>query len=218
MDLLIGNETVRPSRIFCIGRNYVDHAKELKNEVPTSPVVFMKPATSLVPEGEAIPVPSHGEEFHFEAELVVLIGKEGRAVTLEQAPGFIKALSLGLDLTLRDVQSRLKGKGLPWECAKAFDGSAPLGAFKPIGPSMPLEEITFTCHVNDELRQSGNTNTMIFPIKTLVVELSRVWKLLPGDLIYTGTPSGVGPLNRGDRITVASPVIGSFSWTVASAT
>ena len=128
--------------------------------------------------------------------------------------GFISALSLGLDLTLRDVQKVQKQKGLPWEVAKSFDQSAPIGRFSPYDDSLDLENIPFSCHVNGDLRQQGNTGDMIFPITEQILQLGRIWKLLPGDLLYTGTPSGVGPLTHGDTITVESPLLGRFSWNI----
>ena len=206
--------TYIPRRLFCIGRNYVAHAEELGNLVPESPVVFMKPPTCLVPRGAPISLPGHGDDLHFETELVILIGTEGRANSVEEALAFVEGLSLGLDLTLRDVQSALKAKGLPWEKAKAFDGSAPLGSFIPFDDSINLADISFTCDVNGQRRQNGHTANMIFSIPTLIMELSAIWSLKPGDLIFTGTPEGVGPLRAGDTITIANSRIGSFSWEV----
>jgi 2-keto-4-pentenoate hydratase/2-oxohepta-3-ene-1,7-dioic acid hydratase in catechol pathway len=204
-----------PRRVFCIGRNYRAHAEELNNAIPDSPVVFIKPTTSLVPNNSVITIPAHGKELHYEAELVVLIGQEGRPKTPGDTRRFIEGFSLGLDLTLRDVQSDLKKKGLPWEKAKGFDGSAPLGTFVSYKPQIDLDNISFTCDVNGEERQRGNTGNMLFDIPALLLELSRIWVLKPGDLIFTGTPEGVGPLYPGDSITVTSELAGPFTWTVA---
>ena len=203
-------------RVFCIGRNYAGHARELANPPPRSPVVFIKPASALLAAGEPIPFPRHGRELHHEAELVVRIGRAGRVHGPDQAAAFIDAFTLGLDLTLRDVQQRLKQQGLPWELAKAFDASAPVGAFTDWDASLDLQNIEFQCRVNGELRQSGNTADMLFPVARLLVELSRVWTLQPGDLLYTGTPAGVGPLRVGDSIELASAATGRFDWTVAA--
>jgi 2-keto-4-pentenoate hydratase/2-oxohepta-3-ene-1,7-dioic acid hydratase in catechol pathway len=201
-------------RVFCIGRNYVEHAQELSNVIPSKPVIFIKPASCLVGPGEKIHFPKHGKELHHEVEIVVKVGREGRPGTEEEALSFISAITIGLDLTLRDVQEDLKKKGLPWEIAKAFEQSAPLGDFIPYDQSLDLSNISFGCNVNGIQRQRGNTGEMIFSIPRLLVELSKIWTLLPGDLIYTGTPSGVGPLKIGDIIEAESDQIGSFSWSI----
>jgi 2-keto-4-pentenoate hydratase/2-oxohepta-3-ene-1,7-dioic acid hydratase in catechol pathway len=202
------------ARVFCIGRNYVEHVRELSNVVPEKPVVFIKPTSCLVVPGEEIHFPKHGNELHHEVEIVVKVGREGRAQTEEEAFSFIDALTVGLDLTLRDVQGELKKKGLPWEIAKAFEQSAPIGDFIPCDRSLDLKNISFGCKVNGVERQRGNTGKMIFSIQRLLVEVSRIWVLRPGDLVYTGTPSGVGPLKIGDTIEIYSDLIGSFSWSV----
>jgi 2-keto-4-pentenoate hydratase/2-oxohepta-3-ene-1,7-dioic acid hydratase in catechol pathway len=204
----------QPSRIFCIGRNYTEHAQELKNEVPSQPVIFMKPASAIVPPGQPIVLPKHGKLLHQEAEVVVKIGYPGRATTPLNARSMISSLSLGLDLTLRDVQNELKAKGLPWEMAKAFDGSAPLGYFSPLTSKIDLANIEFSCDVNGQIRQVGNTSQMLFSIEQLIMGISTVWKLHPGDIIFTGTPAGVGPIELGDVVTVKSPLLGRFSWKV----
>jgi len=208
------NNNSNVARIFCIGRNYVEHVRELSNMVPTKPVVFIKPATCLVQPGEQIHFPKHGKELHHEVEIVVKVGKEGTVRTEEEAPSFISAITIGLDLTLRDVQEELKKKGLPWEIAKAFDQSAPLGDFIPYDQSLDLKNISFGCRVNGIERQRGNSGKMIFSIERLLLELSQIWLFYPGDLIYTGTPSGVGPLQIGDTIEIEGEKIGSFSWSI----
>jgi len=203
-----------PRRVFCIGRNYRAHAEELNNAIPDSPVVFIKPTSSLIPKNSIIPMPSHGQDLHYEAELVILVGQEGRPQNLDDTRRFIEGFSIGLDLTLRDVQSGLKKKGLPWEKAKGFDGSAPLGTFTSYNPEIDLADISFTCEVNGEIRQQGNTGNMLFSIPILLMELSKIWVLKPGDLIFTGTPEGVGPLHSGDSISVSCDLVGTYSWTV----
>ena len=202
------------SRIFCIGRNYVEHARELNNPVPEAPVVFMKPPTCLVKPGEPVHFPSHGRDLHHEAELVVRIGREGRARTGQEACSFVQGLAVGLDLTLRDVQTELKRKGMPWERAKAFDQSAPMGEVVPWDGSFDLDRVRFTCTVNNTVRQTGNSGDMIFNVDSIILALSSVWTLKPGDLIFTGTPAGVGPLAVGDTITVESPQLGTYSWDI----
>ena len=192
-------------RIFCIGRNYAAHAAELGNETPGEPVVFMKPPTAIVPPGERLVLPAHRGSVHHEAELVLLIGRDGA-----QGVADIAGITLGLDLTLRDEQMQLKAKGLPWELAKAFDGSAPLGEFT----AMPedLSSLEFECRVNGERRQHGHIGNMLFPPVRLLEFLASRFRLLRGDLVFTGTPAGVGPLSAGDRIEIGSPAIGDFYW------
>jgi 2-keto-4-pentenoate hydratase/2-oxohepta-3-ene-1,7-dioic acid hydratase in catechol pathway len=210
----IKKNNLKVPRVFCIGRNYVEHVRELSNIVPTKPVVFIKPASCLVGPGEKIHFPKHGAELHHEVEIVVKVGREGRVTTEEEALSFVSSITVGLDLTLRDVQKELKQKGLPWEAAKAFEQSAPVGDFIPYDGSLDLKNISFGCKVNGIERQRGNTGNMIFGIGRLLVELSKIWLLRPEDLVYTGTPSGVGPLEIGDRIEVESDPIGSFSWNI----
>jgi 2-keto-4-pentenoate hydratase/2-oxohepta-3-ene-1,7-dioic acid hydratase in catechol pathway len=204
------------ARIFCIGRNYAEHAAELANPLPAAPVIFMKPPSSLVRAGQPIHFPHHGQELHHEVELVVKIGRAGRVGALDQALSYVAGISLGLDLTLRDLQQQLKQKGLPWEVAKAFDQSAPIGEFVACDASIDLGDIAFRCSVNGVQRQAGNSRDMIFPVARLLVELSRIWTLQPGDLLFTGTPAGVGPLRIGDRVEIASDLIGSFAWSIVA--
>jgi len=201
-------------RVFCIGRNYVEHVQELSNAIPEKPVIFIKPVTCLIGPGEKIHFPKHGRELHHEVEIVVKISREGRVVRDKEALSFVSGVTVGLDLTLRDVQADLKKKGLPWEIAKAFDQSAPVGDFVPYDTSVDLNNISFGCKVNGIERQRGNSKDMIFSIPRLLVELSKIWLLRPGDLIYTGTPSGVGPLKIGDIIEIESNLTGSFSWDI----
>lgn len=201
-----------PARIFCIGRNYAEHAKELGNAPPSEPVVFMKPPSSLVPAGAPLLLPKGRGAVHHETELVLAVGRRGRDIAPAEALGFLSGLSLGLDLTLRDVQNRLKQAGQPWELAKAFDGSAALGALTPWPAAFDPQALELRCTVNGALRQQGNTREMLFPIPAILGYLSRHWELSPGDLIYTGTPSGVGPLVPGDRIEISCPELGVFAW------
>jgi 2-keto-4-pentenoate hydratase/2-oxohepta-3-ene-1,7-dioic acid hydratase in catechol pathway len=203
-------------RIFCIGRNYVAHAAELGNPVPEEPVVFMKPPHCLVPPGAAIRFPPHGKELHHEAEVVLRIGRRCVNVNIEQAADLIDGVGLGLDLTLRDVQASLKKRGLPWEKAKAFEQSAPLGTIVEIGRIADINDLAFICKVNGQVRQQGCTADMIFPPARIVSCLSGIWELLPGDLIYTGTPEGVAQLFPDDTITVEADWAGSHSWKIVS--
>ena len=201
-------------RIFCVGRNYAEHVAEMGAPKPSEPVLFMKPATSLVPEGQPLVLPREQGSVHHEVELVVAVGREGRDIPRDQALSYVAGVTLGIDLTLRELQSRLKQAGQPWERAKSFEGSAPIGKFTAWSGQADIQNIEMRCSVNGTLRQHGNTRDMLFPVAELIAFLSRHWRLLPGDLIFTGTPAGVGPLVAGDRIRIESPQIGDFSWNV----
>lgn len=216
MDFLVDNKTYTAQRVFCIGCNYVAHIEELNNDMPDSPVIFMKPATSLVSsEQKTVSYPNFCEDLHFETELVILIGKEGVPADEVDARNFIAGLAVGLDLTMRDVQTELREKGLSWEKCKAFDQSAPIGEFTAFDPACDLENIKFSGSVNGKLRQSGDSALMIFPISRLIKELSKYWSLLPGDLIFTGTPEGVGSLQRGDNIEITDSQGKNYSWEIS---
>jgi len=208
----------RPAgRVFCLAKNYAAHAAEMNSDAPAEPVVFMKPASSVVPPGARIRFPGHGGELHHEVEIVLRIGVGGRCIPRDHALAHIDAVTVGLDLTLRDLQRDLKAAGLPWEACKAFDQSAPVGEFLPITGPTELDDIEFGGWVNGEARQRGNTRNMIFPMDVLVAHLSNIWTLEPGDLVFTGTPEGVGPLVPGDRIEVEASGIGEFAWEIAPA-
>ncbi len=191
-------------RIFCIGKNYADHVTELAHlghATDGDCVVFMKPASCVVPVGQPIRLPKNRGEVHHEAELVVRLGDNEK----------ITHLTLGLDLTLRELQTQLKNRGAPWEMAKSFDGAAPLGAWRPY-EGQDLQTIEFTCAVNGNRRQHGRTRDMLYPVARQIEILSRHWRLTDGDIIFTGTPKGVGPLNAGDRVLLESPITGRFEW------
>lgn len=203
------------NRIFCIGKNYADHVSELAHlgySADGDCVIFMKPASAIVAEGEPIVLPRGLGSVHHEAELVVQLTGGGRDIGVDEALDCVAGLTLGLDLTLRDLQTSLKQKGSPWELAKSFDGAAPLGDFKPF-LDHDLQALEFTCHVNGKLRQHGQTRDMLFPVARQISILSQTWALEPGDVIYTGTPKGVGPLETGDEIVLHSPALGRFRWT-----
>lgn len=199
-------------RVFCIGRNYAEHAQEMGGSHPVEPVVFMKPSTSLLPEGQPLRMPVGLGSVHHEMELVVILGREGMDIPVTEALDYVTGATLGIDLTLRDLQSRLKQLGQPWELSKSFDGSAAIGSFRSPFPLSDIQNIDMHCKINGTLRQHGNTRDMLFPVAALVSYLSHHWKLLRGDLVYTGTPAGVGPLWPGDRIEIESPQIGRFGW------
>lgn len=194
-------------KIICIGRNYVEHAKELGNAVPTSPLLFMKPASCIRHVSENVTLPTALGECHYECELVIQIGKDLSQATLDDVQEAVIAVTLGLDLTLREVQNQLKSAGLPWERSKCFDGAAVLGNWvNVVGESFTDfrtgKNITYQLFINEELRQDGNTAMMIFDIPALLVEISHAFSLQQGDIIMTGTPSGVGKLNVGDTLTM----------------
>jgi 2-keto-4-pentenoate hydratase/2-oxohepta-3-ene-1,7-dioic acid hydratase in catechol pathway len=217
----LGGKIIKPCRIFCIGKNYAEHIRELsdfnstlqsKNE--QKPVIFMKPTTSIVSLEESIHVPSHGDILHHEVEVVVLLNGGGRNILAADSFSYIAGVTLGLDLTLRDVQIELKKKGYPWELSKSFDQSSPLGTMCSYDGSFDLFNISFACFVNKEKRQEGNTKDMHFSIPKIISYLSTVWELMAGDLIYTGTPSGIGAIKSQDKIVLTSPVLGRFEWDV----
>lgn len=186
-------------KIFCIGRNYSEHAKELGNAVPENPVVFSKPDTALLKNGEAFYLPEFSQDVHHEIELVIRINKVGKNIQEKFAHNYFNEIGLGVDFTARDLQAQLKAKGLPWELAKGFDGSAPLGDFFSI-EGLDLNNINFGLKKNDVWVQQGNTRDMIFSFAQIVSFISRYFTLKVGDLIYTGTPAGVGSVVIGDKL------------------
>jgi 2-keto-4-pentenoate hydratase/2-oxohepta-3-ene-1,7-dioic acid hydratase in catechol pathway len=199
----LGAAVLSPTRVFCIGRNYAAHAQELGNPVPGSPVVFMKPVSSLVPDGTPLRLPREHGAVHHEAELVLVLGEGGR----------LAGVTLGLDLTLRELQEQLKADRHPWERAKAFDASAPIGTQAVPVAGLDLAALEFELLINDGRRQHGETAHLLFPVPRILAELSRSWALRAGDLIYTGTPAGVGPLLPGDIAVLRAPWCGEFRWT-----
>jgi len=184
-------------KIICIGRNYADHAKELNNPVPTDPVVFMKPPTALLLDGRPFYYPEFTSDLHYELELVVKIGKNGRHIQPEHAESYIEEIGLGIDFTARDIQDRCKKNGHPWEIAKAFDHSAVLGSFVS-SKDLDLKSIDFELEKNKEIVQRGNSRDMIFSFSDIIVYVSKFFRLQMGDYIFTGTPAGVGSVMIGD--------------------
>ena len=187
-------------KIICIGRNYAAHIEELKNEKPGQPVVFLKPDTALI-KGEApFYYPDFSTNIHHEIELVLKISKEGKYIQPQFAHRYFEEIGLGIDFTARDLQDQCKAKGLPWEIAKAFNGSAPIGNFKPVSEFSDLKNIDFHLEINGEVKQKGNTSLMLFDFATIISYVSQFFTLKKGDLIYTGTPAGVGPVQTGDQL------------------
>jgi acylpyruvate hydrolase len=188
-------------KIFCVGRNYVEHAKELNNEVPEDPVIFMKAPTALLKDGAPLYYPDFTNDLHYEGELVVKICKNGKKIAPRFAHKYYEEVSLGFDFTARDLQSKLKAKGLPWELAKAFDGAAALGSFIHKDVAKDADgQFHFAIEKNGITVQRGNTGMMLFSIDTIISFLSQYFTLQKGDLIYTGTPAGVGPVEQGDTL------------------
>lgn len=184
-------------KIFCVGRNYRDHARELNNPVPDEPLIFCKPVTALLTESNDFHLPDFSENIQYEGELVIRISKDGKSIALEEASTYYDKVAFGIDFTARDVQTRLKEKGHPWEIAKGFDHSAALSRFISVNTSLQ-DSILFETHKNGKIVQSGNTDDMIFSYEDIIVYLSKFFTLNEGDMIFTGTPAGVGKVDRGD--------------------
>jgi 2-keto-4-pentenoate hydratase/2-oxohepta-3-ene-1,7-dioic acid hydratase in catechol pathway len=185
-------------KIVCLARNYAEHARELGNETPAAPVLFMKPASSVIGDGDTVRIPAYSQECHYEVELAVLIGRECRAVSVENAMEYVAGYGTAIDMTLRDVQNQLKAKGLPWEIAKGFDTACPLSDFVPASAVADPHNLRLRLSVNGELRQDGSSADMINRIPQIVAHISAIFTLEPGDVILTGTPAGVGQVAAGD--------------------
>jgi 2-keto-4-pentenoate hydratase/2-oxohepta-3-ene-1,7-dioic acid hydratase in catechol pathway len=202
-------------KVVCVGRNYVDHIKELDNPMPTEPILFIKPATSLQPFSEPVTVPAYSHNCHHETELAVLVGEKLFCGDRESADKAIAGFGIALDLTLRDIQQGLKEKGLPWEKAKAFDGSCPISPFVKKGQLANPQDTMLKLLVNGAVQQEESTKLMITGILDLMVYMSAFFTLMPGDVILTGTPAGVSQLNSGDRLELE--LDGRFRYTVSVA-
>ena len=186
-------------KIICIGRNYVDHIEELGNERPESPVIFMKPDTALLKDNEPFYHPDHSNEVHHEVEVLVKIKKEGKSIDPAFASNYYDEIGLGIDFTARDTQSKLKSKGLPWELAKAFNGSAPISKFIDKN-GFDLKNLNFRLEKNGEAVQQGNTSLMLWPIDEIIAFVSKYFTLKTGDIIFSGTPKGVSQVRIGDQL------------------
>jgi 2-keto-4-pentenoate hydratase/2-oxohepta-3-ene-1,7-dioic acid hydratase in catechol pathway len=187
-------------KIFCVGRNYADHAKELGNAVPEEPVIFMKPKTALMQSTAPFYYPEFSNELHYEAEIVLRICKNGKYVDTAGADKFYDAFTVGIDFTARDLQTELKKKGLPWEKAKAWDNSAVIGKWIPFTPELRKKPIHFSLQKNKETVQTGVSTDMIFSFDHIVAHISQYFSLNIGDLVYTGTPAGVGECVTNDLL------------------
>ena len=187
-------------KIICIGRNYLDHAKELGNKTPTSPLFFLKPDTAIQPKGHPFFIPDFSNNIHFEVELVVKISKNGKNIDEKFAHKYYEKIGIGIDFTARDIQEECKKNGLPWERAKGFDGSAQISNEFINKESLKLNDINFSLNLNNTLMQRGNSKNMIFSFDQIISYVSKYYTLKAGDLIYTGTPSGVGKVEIGDSL------------------
>jgi 2-keto-4-pentenoate hydratase/2-oxohepta-3-ene-1,7-dioic acid hydratase in catechol pathway len=187
-------------KILCIGRNYVEHIAELKNEVPDEPVIFTKPDTALLRQNAPFYFPDFTTEIHHEVELILRISKEGKNIAHKFAQNYYDGIGLGIDFTARDLQNKAKTKGLPWTLAKEFNGSAPVSEFKPLSDFPDQNGINFSLKVNGEVKQKGNSEMMLHKFADIISFISKYITLKKGDIIFTGTPAGVGPVKIGDRL------------------
>ncbi|WP_296248321.1 fumarylacetoacetate hydrolase family protein [Pseudomonas sp. UBA4194] len=198
-------------KVVCIGRNYAEHAKELDNPVPTEPLLFIKPGSCVVPLEGGFKIPTDRGSVHYEAEIAVLLGKPlSTRPSAEEVVDAISGFAPALDLTLRDVQSKLKDKGLPWEIAKSFDGAAVIAPFVSGDTYQDLADIPVRLTINGELRQDGNSRLMLNPIVPMIQYMAACFSLQAGDVILTGTPAGVGPLQAGDEVVLELPGVSRF--------
>ena len=210
----LDGQNIPIGKIVCIGRNYAEHIKELGNQTPDKPVIFIKPASSLVSSGGTVVIPGYSDDCHHEIELAVLIGKTAKDVTAEAALDYVSGYAVALDLTLRDVQGVQKTKGLPWEIAKAFDTSCPLSDFVPASQVDDPQELQLKLTVSGEIRQNGNTRDMMRSIAELIAATSAYFTLEEGDVLLTGTPPGVGRIVSGDRLEASIEQVGMLSVSV----
>jgi acylpyruvate hydrolase len=193
-------ESIPVNKIICLGQNYAEHAKEMKFDVPTSPVFFLKPPSAIIHTGEQIVLPSISDNVQHEVEMTVLIGERGKDIRLFSALNYVAGYGVGLDMTMRDVQLEAKKKGLPWSLAKGFDTSAPLSEFIPAAEVGNSKSLSIQLKINGKLRQSSSTSKLIFPVDAIIAYISRFITLERGDVIYTGTPEGVSRVDHGDLL------------------
>jgi acylpyruvate hydrolase len=187
-------------KIICIGLNYRKHASELGWPVPEEPVVFLKPDSSILKNNKPFFLPDFSADIHYEVEVVIKIGKLGKGISAKFAPRYFDEITLGIDITARDLQNQLKAAGMPWEISKCFDGAAPLGRFIPVTRIKNMADLDFRLEINDKVVQKGNTSDMIFGFNEIIEYVSKFFTLKTGDLIFTGTPPGVGQLHKNDNL------------------
>lgn len=209
---IIGTNRQFPiGKIVCLARNYAEHARELGNETPAAPVLFMKPASSVIGDGDTVRIPAYSQECHYEVELALLIGTQARNVTADKALEHVAGYGVSIDMTLRDVQNQLKAKGLPWEIAKGFDTACPLSDFVPAEAVADPHNLNLKLAVNGEARQNGSSADMINRVPQIIAHISAIFTLEPGDVILTGTPAGVGQVRAGDVMTAEIVSIGRLT-------
>ncbi len=209
------NNNFTVGKIICLGRNYLDHIRELNNAVPDRAVIFCKPASSLLADGGIIEIPTYSNDCHHELELALLIGKTGKNIGTTDALSYLAGYGVALDLTLRDLQSELKDEGLPWEIAKGFDTSCPLSDFTPADQVTNPNNLELILKINGEIRQQGNTAQMMRSVEDIIAEISIYYTLETGDIILTGTPAGVSKIELGDVLEGTIEQVGSLQVSVA---
>ena len=214
--------TLQPDQLFqvgkiiCVGLNYSDHMKEMGNEKPEEPVLFLKPSTAILNEGNKIRIPVFSQEVHHEVELALLVGKTASKIRRTEWKTYIIGAGIAIDLTLRDIQQKARKKGLPWSVCKGFDGACPISSFKSIETIPNLQNLVLKLSVNGQVRQAGNTKAMIFSIDYLIEYISRIFTLETGDIIITGTPAGVSSIKPDDHIIAEISHIGSMAFQVTA--
>lgn len=187
-------------KIICVGLNYRKHAAEMNRPVPAEPMIFLKPDSAILKKNKPFFIPDFSSDVQYEAEIVLRISKLGKGIAVKYAERYYDAMTVGIDFTARDLQSRFSREGHPWELSKTFDGSAPIGTFIPKERFADLADVSFSLEINGITRQSGNTSDLIFSFNEIISYVSKYYTLKTGDLIFTGTPSGVGPVNSGDNL------------------
>lgn len=200
-------------KVVCVGRNYALHAKELNNAIPTTPLLFLKPETAVIIDNKPFTYPTFSKDIHYEVELVFRIGKTAKNIGVDEAINYLDGVGIGIDFTARDIQQICKEKGWPWDRAKGFDESAPVSNIRPLSAVKALDDIHFRLEKNGTIVQAGWSGDMLFPIPELLASMSRYFTLTPGDLIFTGTPSGVGPVTVGDTL---EAFVEEESWLICS--
>ena len=211
---LYPDKKIQVGKIICVGQNYKKHIAELNSIRSKNPLIFMKPSTSILNEGEEIILPDFSNEVHHETELALLIGKTAKNISQEKWKEYVSGIGIALDLTLRDIQSEAKKKGHPWTIAKGFDGSCPISEFKPLEDIDNIQDLSIQLFVNDSLRQDGCTRDMIWSVNELLAYISKFFTLEAGDIILTGTPEGVGKLNPDDHLRALISDIGTMEFQV----
>lgn len=217
VTLLPSGKKFHVGKILCLGQNYANHAKEMGSTAAASPIIFLKPSTAIIENGEPIVIPEMSQDVHHEVELTVLLGKRGKNIPRSGAFDYVEGYGAGLDMTMRDRQKEAKAAGNPWAIAKGFDTSAPLSPFVPKSQVADPHHLDITLHVNGKLCQKSNTSEMIFKIDEIISFLSTIFTLEAGDVIYTGTPEGVGKVSAGDLIDAEIDGVGKLRHPVVSA-